>query len=137
MWQHPEFCVTARGGVWRLFLQKVSSDTWQRGVTRVFRRLVSWRHASLLSTPATLSPPATLASLQPLAPEAGLRVSRLSVIFLHPFPRRFTMAPSPLPHKKIVKKRTLHFKRHQSDEYVKVKDSWRRPRGIDSRERRK
>merc|ERR1712185_187837 len=28
-------------------------------------------------------------------------------------------------------------KRHQSDEYVKVKDSWRRPRGIDSRQRRK
>ena len=47
------------------------------------------------------------------------------------------MAPTPLPHKKIVKKRTLKFKRHQSDEYVKVKDSWRRPRGIDSRQRRK
>ena len=47
------------------------------------------------------------------------------------------MAPTVLPHKKIVKKRTLRFKRHQSDEYVKVKDSWRRPRGIDSRERRK
>merc|ERR1719247_1847204 len=37
----------------------------------------------------------------------------------------------------IVKKRTLRFKRHQSDEFVKVKDSWRRPRGIDSRQRRK
>merc|ERR1712100_462500 len=47
------------------------------------------------------------------------------------------MAPTPLPHKKIVKKRMLRFKRHQSDEYVKVKDCWRRPRGIDSRERRK
>jgi len=47
------------------------------------------------------------------------------------------MAPSVLPHKKIVKKRTLRFKRHQSDEFVKVKDSWRRPRGIDSRQRRK
>jgi len=47
------------------------------------------------------------------------------------------MAPKPLPHKKIVKKRTLHFPRHQSDEYVKVRSSWRRPRGIDSRQRRK
>ena len=47
------------------------------------------------------------------------------------------MAPTPLAHKKIVKKRTLKFNRHQSDEYVKVKASWRRPRGIDSRERRK
>ena len=45
--------------------------------------------------------------------------------------------PTPLPHKKITKKRTLKFKRHQSDEYVKVKESWRRPRGIDSRQRRK
>ena len=45
--------------------------------------------------------------------------------------------PSPLPHKKIVKKRTLKFPRHQSDEFVKVKASWRRPRGIDSRQRRK
>ena len=38
---------------------------------------------------------------------------------------------------KIVKKKTNRFKRHQSDEYVKVKDSWRRPRGIDSRQRKK
>jgi len=45
--------------------------------------------------------------------------------------------PKPLAHKKIVKKRTLHFPRHQSDEYVKVRASWRRPRGIDSRQRRK
>ena len=52
------------------------------------------------------------------------------------------MAPTPLPHKKIVKKRTLHFPRHQSDEFVKMQKrggatSWRRPRGIDSRQRRK
>merc|ERR1719183_1442948 len=31
------------------------------------------------------------------------------------------MAPTPLPHKKIVKKRTLRFKRHQSDEFGKFK----------------
>ena len=52
------------------------------------------------------------------------------------------MAPTPLPHKKIVKKRTLHFPRPQSDEFVKMQKrggatSWRRPRGIDSRQRRK
>merc|ERR1711918_50841 len=40
-------------------------------------------------------------------------------------------------HKPILKKRVKKFPRHQSDEYVKVKSSWRRPRGIDSRERRK
>ena len=45
--------------------------------------------------------------------------------------------PTPLPHPTIVKKKTNRFKRHQSDEYVKVKDSWRRPRGIDSRQRKK
>ena len=45
--------------------------------------------------------------------------------------------PTPLPHPVIVKKKTNRFKRHQSDEYVKVKDSWRRPRGIDSRQRKK
>jgi len=45
------------------------------------------------------------------------------------------MAPTPLPHKKIIKKRTLKFPRYQSDEQMKVKSSWRRPRGIDSRHR--
>lgn len=38
---------------------------------------------------------------------------------------------------KIVKKKTNKFKRHQSDEFVKVKESWRKPRGIDSRQRRR
>jgi len=59
-------------------------------------------------------------------------------------PRRFqrqshfsATMPTPLPHPVIVKKKTNRFKRHQSDEYVKVKDSWRRPRGIDSRQRKK
>ena len=45
------------------------------------------------------------------------------------------MAPTPLPHKKIVKKRTLKFPRYQADEFVTVKSAWRRPRGIDSRHR--
>ena len=33
-------------------------------------------------------------------------------------------------------KRTLKFKRHHSDRYDRLKESWRRPRGIDSRVRR-
>ena len=41
--------------------------------------------------------------------------------------------PKALPHPTIVKKKSNKFKKHQSDEYVKVKESWRRPRGIDSR----
>merc|ERR1711935_1076297 len=51
--------------------------------------------------------------------------------------RGFETWATPLPHPVIVKKKTNRFKRHQSDEYVKVKDSWRRPRGIDSRQRKK
>jgi len=47
------------------------------------------------------------------------------------------MAPTVLAHKKIVKKKTNKFKRHQSDEFVKVKEAWRKPRGIDSRQRKR
>ncbi len=43
----------------------------------------------------------------------------------------------PLKKLKIVKKRTTHFKRHQSDLFKSVKESWRRPKGIDNRVRRK
>merc|ERR1712024_93325 len=45
------------------------------------------------------------------------------------FPKIFIM--------KIVKKRTKKFIRHQSDRYVKVKSNWRKPKGIDSRVRRR
>lgn len=38
---------------------------------------------------------------------------------------------------KIVKKRTAKFKRHQSDTKIRVPESWRRQKGIDSRVRRK
>ncbi|KAF5375040.1 hypothetical protein D9758_000242 [Tetrapyrgos nigripes] len=37
----------------------------------------------------------------------------------------------------IVKKRTKHFKRHQSDRYHSVKEAWRKPKGIDNRVRRR
>eukprot|EP00178_Gracilaria_changii_P016852 TRINITY_DN48303_c0_g1_i1.p1 TRINITY_DN48303_c0_g1~~TRINITY_DN48303_c0_g1_i1.p1 ORF type:complete len:132 (+),score=27.68 TRINITY_DN48303_c0_g1_i1:95-490(+) len=40
-------------------------------------------------------------------------------------------------HPRIVKKKTSKFKRHQSDRYVKVKKSWRKPKGIDNRVRRR
>merc|ERR1712193_350780 len=43
----------------------------------------------------------------------------------------------PLSRPKIVKKKTTKFKRHQSDRFITVKESWRRPKGIDSRVRRK
>jgi large subunit ribosomal protein L32e len=45
--------------------------------------------------------------------------------------------PSPLPHVKIVKKRTKKFTRHQSDRYNKIDASWRKPKGIDNRVRRR
>merc|ERR1712138_259653 len=43
----------------------------------------------------------------------------------------------PLSRPTIVKKKTNKFKRHQSDLFARVSESWRRPKGIDSRVRRK
>merc|ERR1712198_586629 len=47
------------------------------------------------------------------------------------------MALTPASRPRIVKKRTNKFIRHQSDRYVKLKQNWRRPKGIDNRVRRK
>lgn len=43
----------------------------------------------------------------------------------------------PLIKRKLEKKRTKHFDRHQSDRKHAVKASWRRPKGIDNCVRRK
>lgn len=40
-------------------------------------------------------------------------------------------------HVPIVKKRTAHFNRHQSDRFMRVDPSWRKPKGIDNRVRRR
>merc|ERR1711962_614458 len=51
--------------------------------------------------------------------------------------REVKMSLTPASRPKIVKKRTKKFIRHQSDRYDKLKQSWRRPKGIDNRVRRK
>ncbi|CAI8026964.1 60S ribosomal protein L32 [Geodia barretti] len=45
--------------------------------------------------------------------------------------------PTPLKSVPIVKKRTKKFIRHQSDRYKKIKQKWRKPKGIDNRVRRR
>mmetsp|Transcript_1965 Transcript_1965/g.5178 ORF Transcript_1965/g.5178 Transcript_1965/m.5178 type:complete len:134 (+) Transcript_1965:53-454(+) len=45
--------------------------------------------------------------------------------------------PTPLHKGKIVKKRTKKFLRQHTDRYLRVPESWRRPKGIDSAVRRK
>ena len=46
------------------------------------------------------------------------------------------MAITAINRKRKVQKRTLRFKRHHSDRYDRVGESWRKPRGIDSAVRR-
>merc|ERR1712159_16890 len=47
------------------------------------------------------------------------------------------MAPTPLIRKKKVVKRQKRFVRNQCDLFGRVDESWRRPKGIDSAQRRK
>merc|ERR1712232_90582 len=54
-----------------------------------------------------------------------------------PFPPTTVKMVQPLKKPRVVKKRTNRFIRHQSDRRVTIKDSWRKPKGIDSRVRRK
>merc|ERR1712110_100295 len=59
-------------------------------------------------------------------------------LFRYCFPlKEHIMAITPASRPKIVKKRTKRFLRHQSDRYDKVKQNWRKPKGIDNRVRRK
>ncbi|CAM6121376.1 unnamed protein product [Calypogeia fissa] len=44
---------------------------------------------------------------------------------------------TPLVKRDVIKKRVKKFKRMQSDRKICVKENWRRPKGIDSRVRRK
>ncbi|EGR30799.1 ribosomal protein, putative, partial [Ichthyophthirius multifiliis] len=46
-------------------------------------------------------------------------------------------AIKPVSHKKIIKKRTKKFVRFESEDFGKLRSSWRRPRGIDNRVRRR
>merc|ERR1712098_426171 len=47
------------------------------------------------------------------------------------------MALRPLVKPRLSRKRTKRFIRHQSDRYGKVKQNWRKPKGIDNRVRRR
>eukprot|EP00070_Physeter_catodon_P015626 XP_023973704.1 60S ribosomal protein L32-like [Physeter catodon] len=47
------------------------------------------------------------------------------------------MAPVPAIKRKIIKKRTKRFPRFQSDRFKRLDASWRKPKGIDCRVRRK
>merc|ERR1712117_873829 len=52
------------------------------------------------------------------------------------YKKQVTMVVPTVKHK-IIKKRRKRFIRHQSERYDKVKPSWRKPKGIDNRVRRR
>ena len=52
-------------------------------------------------------------------------------------PPGMMVAPRPLLKPKTDTKRTEKFNRHQSEQHVKIKQNWRKPRGIDNRVRRR
>ncbi|XP_020605211.1 60S ribosomal protein L32-like [Orbicella faveolata] len=70
--------------------------------------------------------------MSPRAPRNGL----FAIFFAA---RLFGLAKMVMPANKprIVKKRKKRFIRHQSDRYLRVKPSWRKPKGIDNRVRRR
>lgn len=45
--------------------------------------------------------------------------------------------PVPLKRRKVVKKYSRRFVRHQSNRFARVPESWRKPKGIDGRVRRR
>ena len=45
--------------------------------------------------------------------------------------------PTPLDKRRIIKKRKAKVARFQSDQFMKVGPSWRKPKGIDGRVRRR
>merc|ERR1712121_564632 len=51
--------------------------------------------------------------------------------------KAYTTMVVPSTKRVIIKKRRKRFIRHQSERYDKVKPSWRKPKGIDSRVRRR
>ncbi|RUS20592.1 putative 60S ribosomal protein L32 [Jimgerdemannia flammicorona] len=70
-----------------------------------------------------------------MAGNTGVQFAHLT--FLQFYISPLVKMVSPAVKRVIVKKRRATFKRHQSDRYKSVKESWRKPKGIDNRVRRR